>query len=402
MNLIEVAKNYRARRRLNEVKKLLTPVLNYPKGVIFAGEHLFEVFRDIDGVSVTRSEEQISNLKSHYYLEEDKEFRFDIKSSSFVLYSIETANNFDFLFANGYLFWKDQFLYEYNNEKSIRPQGYQFKNLALSSNDDPFWELDTYQQKNKPLGTTIKKVNAPVINLANNNNSNYFHWLHFPGLINYSSAVKNYGQKAEKCYFYLGPNFKKYMSGYMKECISILGISEDKLIYDSVTSHHLFSCFPKTTDSAISTKHIEFLRSKFLGLSKKRSWPKKIFVSRKLAGSRRVTNEDVIFEYVNEKHGFDRVFLEKLNLKEQIDLFSNCEEIICPHGAALANLAFATKIRKIVEIFSPNHLNSRYFKMARQISAEYGMLIGDSFSSNRHADYYVNETKFKTFMQSFF
>ncbi|WP_084490540.1 glycosyltransferase 61 family protein [Asaia astilbis] len=49
---------------------------------------------------------------------------------------------------------------------------------------------------------------------------------------------------------------------------------------------------------------------------------------------------------VLEGKGFQKIYLETLDLETQIALFRQAECILAPHGAGLANLAFSRQARK--------------------------------------------------------
>ncbi len=75
----------------------------------------------------------------------------------------------------------------------------------------------------------------------------------------------------------------------------------------------------------------------------------RIYVSRKLAVKRHLTNEDD-FLGVLEKHEFQKVYLEQMSIREQVELFSSASHVIGPHGAGLTNVIFAPFDVKILEI----------------------------------------------------
>ena len=76
---------------------------------------------------------------------------------------------------------------------------------------------------------------------------------------------------------------------------------------------------------------------------------KKIYISRKLAIKRHLKNEDEFLPLL-KKHGFSKVFLEKMTIKDQVKLFRSISHVIAPHGAGLTNVLFAPNNIKILEI----------------------------------------------------
>ena len=66
----------------------------------------------------------------------------------------------------------------------------------------------------------------------------------------------------------------------------------------------------------------------------------RIYVSRKLAGKRHLSNEDEFLPLL-KKYKFRKVYLEKMTIIEQVDLFRKASHVIAAHGAGLTNILFA-------------------------------------------------------------
>ena len=62
-----------------------------------------------------------------------------------------------------------------------------------------------------------------------------------------------------------------------------------------------------------------------------------------------MSNEEE-FLPILKKFDFKKVFLEKMNIKDQVKLFRTISHIIAPHGAGLTNVLFASRKIKILEI----------------------------------------------------
>tara|TARA_B100000579_G_C22758694_1_gene817830 strand:+ start:16 stop:915 length:900 start_codon:yes stop_codon:yes gene_type:complete len=76
---------------------------------------------------------------------------------------------------------------------------------------------------------------------------------------------------------------------------------------------------------------------------------KKIYISRKLARKRHLTNENDFLELL-EKNDFHKVYLEQMSICDQINLFQSASHIIAAHGAGLTNVIFTPSDTKILEI----------------------------------------------------
>lgn len=108
------------------------------------------------------------------------------------------------------------------------------------------------------------------------------------------------------------------------------------------------------------------------------STPKKLFLSRK--GSSRIILNEVDVEAFLVNHDYTKVFLEDLQIPEQISLFQNATHLICLHGAGMANLVFSSQPH-IIELFPatrrPEMLHF-YSQLSTWIEAKHTVLICDS------------------------
>ncbi|MBS1254883.1 MAG: hypothetical protein MAG581_00679 [Deltaproteobacteria bacterium] len=75
----------------------------------------------------------------------------------------------------------------------------------------------------------------------------------------------------------------------------------------------------------------------------------RIYVSRKLAVKRHLSNEEEFFPLL-KKHNFRKVYLEQLSIREQVELFRCASHVIAAHGAGLTNILFTPENVKILEI----------------------------------------------------
>ena len=75
----------------------------------------------------------------------------------------------------------------------------------------------------------------------------------------------------------------------------------------------------------------------------------RIYISRELAVRRHLSNE---YEFMPllRKHNFRKVYLEKMTIIQQVELFRRASHIIAAHGAGLTNILFAPKDARILEI----------------------------------------------------
>lgn len=121
----------------------------------------------------------------------------------------------------------------------------------------------------------------------------------------------------------------------------------------------------------------QFLNSENIKLPFFPSSPKRIYITRKLAKSRRVVNEDKIFNLL-QAYNFETVILESMSVTEQALLFSQAEIIISPHGSGLTNLVFCQPGTKVIELFSPNYVYHCYWWISNLVGLDYYYLIGEN------------------------
>ena len=75
----------------------------------------------------------------------------------------------------------------------------------------------------------------------------------------------------------------------------------------------------------------------------------RIYVSRKMAVRRHLSNEDEFMPLLR-KHNFRKVYLEQMTIMEQVELFRTASHVIAAHGAGLTNVLFAPAETRILEI----------------------------------------------------
>ena len=183
------------------------------------------------------------------------------------------------------------------------------------------------------------------------------------------------------------------VENFQKETLILLGIPEEKIIESSNLPHIQAKnlIVPSLPGSGRIPKFVcDFLRKEFLKYAnfEQEKRAKRLYISRKLAVSRRIINEDELVNFLRE-YGFDTVIFESMSFREQISFMAAAEVVIAPHGAGLTNLVFSSPGTKIVEIFNNNYVNGCFWVIANQIGLEYYYLTGEK--SNIPQEYSVAE-----------
>lgn len=178
---------------------------------------------------------------------------------------------------------------------------------------------------------------------------NYFHWV-----IDYLPRLWALELEAVPDNIRLIVN--DHLSAVQRDSLIELGIRDSRLIQkrDDETLHceHLIIPSFLTETGRMSTATVRFLQRL---VSDETSEPRRlIYISRRMASSRRLVNEEAVESMLME-FGFDIVIAENLSFIEQVQLFSSAGLIVGPHGGGFANIAFAPATAHILEIATKPH-----------------------------------------------
>ncbi len=224
--------------------------------------------------------------------------------------------------------------------------------------------------------TPIHYVDGTLAVLSGNTSSIYYHWIvdSLPklGLMELSGIDLNSVDK------FLVSSY----SGFHKETLDIMGIPENKIIESSKYPHvqaerMIVSSYPGIV--CCPTKWAtDFLRSKFLppvtrSISEQ---PERIYISRGIAGNRRIINEYEVVE-VLDKLGFVTIAAESMSIEKKISLMYSAKVVLTLYGGGCTNLLFCRPGTKVIEIFTPNNVGMPYYIMSHHLGLEYYYLIGD-------------------------
>lgn len=225
---------------------------------------------------------------------------------------------------------------------------------------------------------TVHKIDGNVAVLASAGGSkNYFHWV--ADVLPRFYLLKRSGINLDEIDRFVVNSFQE---PYQKESLSDLGIPQDKLIESSKYVHIkadrlIVPSLPAHTGS-VPLWVCDFIRDKFLHLdmADRANQPKRIYVSRSDANSRRITNETDLIGILLPL-GFSVVILSSLTVQEQASLFANAEVIIGPHSSGFTNFAFCQPGTKVIEIFSPLAVARAFWLIASQLKLDYYYLLGE-------------------------
>jgi capsular polysaccharide biosynthesis protein len=205
--------------------------------------------------------------------------------------------------------------------------------------------------------------------------SGYFHW--FLDFLPRILAAEHHSRSAQTQVKFLVP---AALSSWQAESLARLGITnEDLIAHDpsagrsnilakvllAASSHRHQHCngAPFDAISPLTVRELQHRLQRPADDVLAGELPQKVFISRRGANSRRITNESEVSSYL-ESHGFATLQLETLSLAQQIVLFRHATHVIALHGAGLTNLIHACSCA-VLELFPSGHgIRPDYYQLA--------------------------------------
>lgn len=135
--------------------------------------------------------------------------------------------------------------------------------------------------------------------------------------------------------------------------------------------------FPSFLDGAtVTARQIAWLRGNLFRAFPEaaKGGPRRIYVSRRDAQARRVSNEDAVMERL-ARHGFELVVPGKLSPADQIRVFAGAEIVIAPHGAGNTNVAFCPPGAIFLELLPDRDPSALYWMVGNVAGLRYGRMI---------------------------
>ena len=207
--------------------------------------------------------------------------------------------------------------------------------------------------------------------------SNYYHWL-------IDILPRVYALHHE--WFRAVPEIKlllsKTLSDDERSALEALlpdNVGVEQVAPDTKVSVEQFAVLPFLSGDwagYLPMEYLRFFRRRLFdrfGIDPESQRTERVFVSRKRASMRWITNEDALARRL-ESADFASYCLEELAFPAQMDLFSRARTVIAPHGAGLTNLLFATDCG-VIEIFPGKPLN-HYRLLSAALDLEYANTTG--------------------------
>jgi capsular polysaccharide biosynthesis protein len=177
---------------------------------------------------------------------------------------------------------------------------------------------------------------------------------------------------------------------YHIEALGALGIEQSRLVEHSAEvetkTENLWFASPlgHSEWAATAPEIASKLRERFRKYADSNSvGERKIYISRQKARQRRFVNENELIPIIKEQ-GFEMVFAEDLNFREQAKIFGQAICILGVHGAGLTNMIFANSGCEVLEIQlnDPNCSRTHYWMMASILGHSYYCCTGNPIENN--------------------
>ena len=259
------------------------------------------------------------------------------------------------------------------------------RNLILETTLPRFTSIEAHVAQNVSMKTIIaaqfhKKSRQPNIDVAciliNPWSNNFWHWT--VDTLTQLEGVEYYQQQTRiRPKLIVGRNLQSWQRNSLK----LLGYEDDELIiwrdFRRTVNKLIVPSFRRSYEEIhgeVSVTACQWLRQKILSNissmeSDCLSFSPKIFISRRKALGRRITNENEVIEALKPL-GFATYILEEMSYIEQVKLFAQAKVIVAPHGAGLTNLIFADN-PIILELFGA-YIGREFANLARGMGFKYG------------------------------
>ena len=168
---------------------------------------------------------------------------------------------------------------------------------------------------------------------------------------------------------------------YERESLSLLGLEAKAIISDQdlhlQAKELVVPCLAGFPIGNYSAWACQWLRDRFFPLTPPPavSQPRKLYISRAKAATRRVLNEDELMSALSPL-GFEPVFLENYSFLDGVRLLRDAEAVISAHGSNITNLVFCQPGTPVIEIFSPKWVAACHYSVACQVGLNYGYVVG--------------------------
>ncbi len=229
-------------------------------------------------------------------------------------------------------------------------------------------------KENKNSLKNFKDIYVLGSNAGNNYYSNLLHFL-----------PRIFFSKKTNLKLAIHRNSSNKYRNFIESILKSLNIEFTFVFLDDDFYYFIDSDFPQFLNMNAS---IEILKN-FFNPKTNVELSKKIYVTREDSNYRKIINEGDVVTLLRQK-GYRVINPQLYEIEEQIEIFSNAEKIIAPHGSNLANIIFCkpgTEILEITPFFNDNEktLENRYLNLAQMNDLKHNKIIADTVDVENHS-----------------
>jgi len=254
----------------------------------------------------------------------------------------------------------------------------------------------------RPIKSFAKVIEEPIFILSSRAPGNRGHFLieHLPRLVASMDVIKRLGG----CKILVTPMHRKWQAGYLEK----LGIADSNIIEASIGSVFCKKALyvPTLCEGELATvsreKYYQFVRGRFIDSQGSFGRGAPVFLSRKDAPDRKLTNEDAIFSIAKTFFPeMKRVVMAALTLDEQIGLFQEAPVIIGPHSQPFRDILFSSNSLVIQLIQGFRDTSNEYYQWAQNynyvgnLGKNLCLPLFSEIEFNTNSDWIYPEYKFK-------
>jgi capsular polysaccharide biosynthesis protein len=245
---------------------------------------------------------------------------------------------------------------------------------VITGKGDLLWELSHY------FGTTHPRQHPVFVNpfpkpprdvagrlglLASRGDINYYHFL-IDVLPRLGVLEQAEGIEMPDCWYVPA------QGKFQRQFLELMGITDEKLVDSDENPHVRAECLVvPSLPSVVGEKNppwvVEFLRRRLMGGLNLPQERRPIYITRTAGtNNRAVMNEPELLAFLTAR-GFDIIDPSELTVIGQMEAFAAASVIVSPHGAALANLVFASPGTTVIELFPPGSVLPDYWRLASSV-----------------------------------
>jgi len=235
-----------------------------------------------------------------------------------------------------------------------------------------------------------KIVGTVAIISSQESERNYYHWMF--DVVPKVRLLADAGITLEEIDL-----FATNMSGlsFQDETLALLKVPQERLRRVNGNTHlkadRLVVPSP-TINSSFDTPQwtCKFLRELLLSnvepaLKERGGNPELLYITRSRSAFRHVINEGELTDFLTGL-GFSTIAPEDLTVVEQAARFASARAIVSVHGAGLVNLVCSNPGTKIIELFSPNFVQTNYWGISSVMGLDYYYLFAEGEHPKPAAD----------------